>query len=474
MKKLFKKHRLSGLLLLLLAVILFLLCLTMDSLELTYGLRTDFSFNKVTTTSATTNEILAEIHTPVHIYAIYQDQTDPQLIELLKRYQALNPLVTYEVTNITMNPGLAARFKGDAENTLTQDCLVVFCAETERYRILKYTDLMSANYSVALEDYIYGLNYEKALTEAMIYVTRDTIPEIAILQGHGELDVGVADYLCDFLVSNHYDVRFVNLLAGDTLEGTSLLFLLSPYKDLSKNEIESLLTYLNGGGSLFITCDADDPVESMPNYLSLLRLYGFTPLDGVAVAAADEPNTYYDAFPYVLLPTMQPTLPTNALIAGYQNTLLLQWARAFETPVQADNSLTVQPVLFSSYNTYLIDIYRDSLDQQDSDPTGPFAMALLAERMMTSTEISRAFIIGCSTMLTDANQYAITDSGVFILRMVQHLLGQEGISLAIEQKPAVPPGLSATSQTLGIALIVLAPLLVLATALIVLLPKRNR
>ena len=469
------RRRFPTLLLALSLCLMVVLCLAMDSLELTYGLRQDLSFNELTTTSATTNDILAEIHTPVHIYALYQkgDEYEP-LIEVLKRYQATNPLVTYEVADITLNPNLVNRFKGDAENPLTQDSLVAYCPATDRYKIIRAAHLISQSYSVTLGTYIMELNYEKAITEAIVYVTRDEIPEIAVLQGHAELDENVTGYLTDFLSSNNYHVSFVDLKNGDALRDAELLFILSAQKDLSASDVTAILSFLNRGGSLFITCDVIDPIQKMPNFLSLFRLYGFIPLEGATISAADESHTYYDNFPYIILPAIEDTAPTRAMLSGGEDTLMLLWARAFETPGQTDKNLKAQTVLYSSYNAYLSDITRDDYAQQESDPTGPFSMAVLSERLMESTELSRAFIIGSSTMLTSGDQYAMTDSGTFILRMVQHLVGQEGISLAIEQKPAVRPGLSASSQTLGMILIVLAPLLVFIAALIVLVPRRHR
>lgn len=473
MKKI--RHRFSTLLLLLFLLLLVLVCLAMDSLELTYGLRQDLSFNELTTTSATTNDILAEIYTPVHIYALYQkgDEYEP-LLEVLKRYRALNPLLTYEVADVTLNPNLVNRFKGDAENPLTQDCLVVYCPATDRYKIIRPANLISQSYNVALETYITELNFEKALTEAIVYVTREEIPEIALLHGHDELSDTATGYLTEFLSSNNYHISFVDLKSEGALDDTKLLFILSAQKDLSTSDLTALLSFLNRGGSLFITCDVIDPIQSMPNFLSLLRLYGFVPLEGATVSAADEPNTYYSDRPYIILPTIEDTPATRSMLLGGDDTLMLLWARAFETPVQTDKNLKAQTVLYSSYNAYLSDINREDYTQQPNDPTGPFTMAVLSERLMESTELSRAFIIGSSTMLTSGEQYAITDSGTFVLRMVQYLIGQEGISLAIEQKPAVRPGLSASSQNMGVALIVLAPLLVLIAALIVLVPRRHR
>ena len=86
----------------------------------------------------------------------------------------------------------------------------------------------------------------------------------------------------------------------------------------------------------------------------------------------------------------------------------------------------------------------------------------------------KAFIIGNTTFMTDSNLYATTDNGPFLLRMLAHLMDREAISLNIAAKPAVRPGLSASGQSMGVALMVAAPLAVLMAAVWVLVPRRNR
>lgn len=453
-----------------------ILCLTMDSLELTLSLRTDLSFNAMTTLSAPTEEILAEIKKPVHIYALYKKgEEELPLLEFLNRYHVINNLVTWEQTDVTQNPALVTRFASDAENNVTQGSLIVYCEETGRFRVLKSTDFLAYGYDIELGTFdVEAYNYEKRITEAMIYVTRDEIPQIAILQGHGELDAGAAGILTSLLTSNNYGVSFVNLIGGDRLPEDSLLMILSPQKDLLDSELAVITEHIGRGNSLFITCDYDDPVEKMPNYLSLLRLYGFVPLDGIVVASDSEPGTFLDGYPIAIRPQMLSTAATSALVTGGEDLLILNVTRAFLTPQQTDSRLKCETVLVSTDKAYLFnDAYRDTLEQRDTDETGPFSMALLAERMMDTTELSRAFISGNSSLFINDHQ-GYDDRYVFTLRVVQYLLSQEPISLAIEQKPAFRPGLAATSQNLGIALIIFAPLAVLFAALVVLVPRRHR
>lgn len=474
MSRWFNRHSISTPLLLGLLVLLILLCLTMDSLELTLGLRSDLSFNALTTPSATTEEVVAEVTVPVHIYAVFpKGEEDQYLLEVLKRYHSMNALISWEQTDVTMNPGLVTRFQSDIDKPVSQRCLIVYCEQTGRYRIIQELSFLAISYDTTLEAYdVSGLTYEKSISEALIYVTREAIPEVAILQGHGELDANSSAFFADYLVTNNYAVSYINLLNGDTLENKDLLIILSPQRDMMMTELNLINEYISQGGSLFITCDPNDPIENMPNTLSLYRLYGFTPIEGIVVADVDEAGTYYDSYPYALLPSMQDTSLTTNLIASSESMLLFVMARAFETPESVDSHLSYETLLLSGSKSYLAGL--ETLEKKEGSDTKAFALSLAASRLMETTVLSQAVIVGNSGFLTDSNHYAISDSGPFLLKMVQHLTNQDAISLSISHKPAVRPGLSASSQTLGMILIIAIPVIVLLIAMIVLLPRRHR
>ena len=291
----FRYGSMSTLLLCLCIAVLMAVVLLCDTLEEENGWRMDFSFNELTTQSETTEAILASLPYDVHIYALFTPGSeDLPLMELLNRYASASDRVTWEQTSVTLNPTLTTRFRGTSDEPLTNDSLIVSCEATGRYKILSPDSFISLSLDYEAGVYeIAGLTYEKEITSAIAYVTREDIPRVMILQGHGELDQGTTAVLADFLTSNNFEVVYFELTDADvTLEPEDLLLILSPQRDFMPTELEAITDFAAAGGNLFITCDYTDDVSAMPNYQSLLRSYGFQPLDGVVIAGAEETGTY--------------------------------------------------------------------------------------------------------------------------------------------------------------------------------------
>lgn len=452
-----------------------------SSLEKKNGWRVDYSFNALTTQSETTLQILEQLPHPVHIYALFsKGQEDAPLMELLDRYAAASDLVTWEQTDITLNPGLLTRFQSDlSEDTITNDSLIVSCEETGRWKVLSPADFisLSLNYEEGVYE-IAGLTYESRITSAINYVTQAEIPRILVLQGHGELGEDALAVFEELLEGNNFDVQYFSFADKDvTLDPSDTLAILSPIRDLTDVEMEQITAFALQGGSFLFTCDYTDPIEDMPNYQALLRSYGFLPKAGLVIASADEPSSYYSDMRIALIPTMQSTDVTYDLVTSGADTLLLVGTRAFEMPDQSDKNLDVSAVLTTGYKAYLRNLATGdltTLEQMDDDELGPFALGLQARRVTTEGYISRAFVLGCSTVLTDSQVHAMTDSQEFILRMTEFLLNTDPIDLGIMAKTALRPQLSVESVTLGSVLLVALPFTVLAAAFIVLWPRRNR
>jgi len=446
-------------------------------LEDTYGWRTDFSFNNLTTQSETTRSTLASLPYPVHIYALYtKGQEDLTLIEILNRYQAGSSLVTYEMLELDKNPGLISKFQGDSETSLSADSLIVYCETTNRYKILPPEGFASLGYNIETGEYGLEAAYEKRITESLLYVTRDTIPEIMLLAGHGELSGDSAATLTQVLSSNNYQVRSVDLHSGDQLTPGALLMILSPRIDLEEEELKTITYFVAAGSPLFITCDIDDDLSNMPRYMSLLRLYGIVPRDGVVMASKEEADTFFNGSTVYLTPYLLSSQATDSLLTAGQNYFIMPVARAFETPATAVSGLTVMPILASGYKAYLRDTSDGNTtpDQQDTDPIGPFSLALLSTRTQQDGTLSNVFALGSSMMINEGQIFTYSNNLEFLLRMCEHLLNQKPISLDIISKPYMRPGLMDTGKTAGAAVAVALPLMVLILALVVLLPRRHR
>ena len=454
--------------------------MVMTSLEKKNGWRVDYSFNAMTTQSEKTLEILAALEHPVHIYALFvKGQEDQPLMELLDRYAAASQLVTWEQTDVSLNPGLLTKFRGTtSDETVGNDSLIVYCEATGRHKILSPADFisLSLNYDEGVYE-IAGLTYESKITSAINYVVQDEIPRVMVLQGHGELEEDGTTVFAELLRANNFEVQYFRMGDSDAmLEPDDLLVLLSPVRDLNEVETKAIAEFAAKGGSILFTCDYSDPLENMPNYAALMRSYGFEAKNGIVVASPEQGNTYYNNVRIDLIPDMLSTDVTISLVDAGADTLLLAGSRAFALPAEGDRSLITQTVLQSGDKAYLRDLNSGnlSLDQSREDEVGPFALALQARRVTGEGYVSRAFVLGSSTLLTSAQIHAMTDAQEFIVRVVEFLLDAEPVDLGIMAKAALRPQLSVESVAMGSVMLVALPLMVIAAALLVLWPRRNK
>lgn len=468
----------SALLLVLLAASLAALNIGISALETKNDWKIDASFNRISTHSEATRILLKDLPHGVHIYALFRKgDEDAPLLELLNRYSAANGKITWETTDPGLNPALLSRF-ATTDRVPAENDLIVFCEETGRWQVLGPDDYVSVSMDMETGEFSYaGWTYEKSISEAIDYVTRDRVPRVVILQGHGELDGEALKAFDDLMTGNRYEVVYEDLMDPDYIpDPQDLLVFFSPLRDITGEELAKVTDFAAKGGSFLFTRDFSDPTGSMPNYAALLRSYGFIPKDGVVIADEAAAGTYYSGTPTYLLPVMVNTDITMDLIGSGATQILLPGAAAFETPEETDRNLTVSVVLRSGETSYLKVLTGStvSIDRAEGDETGAFALALQARRITSEGYLSRAFIIGCSAAMTDEQVYSMTDMPQLIMRTSEFLLDAEASDLNIMAREALRPSLGVGSTGLGSVLLAALPLLVLLAALLVLPGRRNR
>ena len=468
----------SAVMLVLVLAALVVLNIGAQTLERKKGWRIDLSFNAIASQSPETVEILKDLDTPVKIWALYRKgDEDAPLEELLDRYAAVSPQISWEQVDPALNPALLNRFTTDSV-TPGSDSLIVWCEKTGRFRVLGPEDYVSIGMDTETGEYTYtGWTYERSITSAISYVARERIPRAVILQGHGEMDAQTLAGFETLMTENQYEVTYADLTdSGYTPDPEDLLIFFSPLRELTETELATLTSFAGKGGSFLFTCDYSDPVSDMPNYAALLRSYGFLPREGIVVADLQDSSSYYNGNQVWLLPEMSPTDLTLDLIAGGKDHLLLPGARAFEEPEEGDRNLTSAAVLRSGNTSYLKALGRDtvSIEKAAEDPQGTFPLALEARRITAEGYVSRAFIIGCSAALADQQLYSMTDSRQLVIRAAEFLLKLDASDLNIMPREAVRPSLSVNSSAIGSMILVALPLGVLFAALVVLGPRRSR
>ena len=373
------------------------------------------------------------------------------------------------------NPLLLTQFT-DAlgENSVSDDCLIIDCPATNRARILTANDYYTYDIDPATGYIKTGyINYEKRITEAIVYVTQETLPTIQILTGHGELTAADTVYLEEALVDANYQVERVSLLSGGQLDPDSLLMILCPQYDLAAQELSVMLEFAKAGGNFFIVTAYDGPM-GLTNFNALLRSYGANPYPGLVIAQESDTDSYFSDSPVLLMPYMQETDATRSLLEAGKNTLILSGARAFKMPEILPEGVALTPVLVTG-EAYIRN-YLDGLitaEQQPDDEAGRFPVALWSDKMYENGVQSQAFIMGEEISILDYEQLTTTDSKPFLIQIVRSLHDQIPINLNILPKAGAREGLYLGSLTPAVIVIILLPLFILIGAAVVLLPRKN-
>ena len=370
----------------LILIIAITLNLLVQLLENRHGLKKDFSYNAITTLSPQTIQMVKNITEPVEIFTIAnRGQEDPQLVDLIARYQKENPLISFELVIPSENPGFIQTYKEKGED-LALDSTLIRSVTTNRYKILPPTAYVIPQYNQQLE-IEYHYQYEKVLSEGLVYVTANHVPKALFTTGHQELaQIQSLSSLENILSANYFSLSYAALTDNPDLFNTDILFIISPMKDFTQEEIDLIREYLSKGGALFVTLDPvfheeNTKREYLPNFTALLKAYGIIPTEGTILA--DKKDTdYYAANSFVLKPLLSDQQLLSPLKEQGLTDILLPYTTGFFEPEVLDEKLLVESLLNSSSTAYEKKLTENMevFDKSPEDPLGPFSLAILATR----------------------------------------------------------------------------------------------
>ena len=249
----------------------------------------DLSERALFTISDETKEVLSRVDEDVKIYLLTQrGQENPTIREMLERYHALNSHVTWSTVDPVTNPAFLEQYTTD---TLSDNSIIA--VSDKRSYPVDYYEIFQTEYSE--EDYYNYYYYgqipqgtpyyygELQLTTAVDYVTRDDLPVLATLEGHGE--AALSENYASLIGDENVEIRSLTLLNVDAVpdDVTSILINI-PTSDISAAEETMLADYLDRGGSVILVTGAVSWSEkAMPNLAALAAKMGMESVDGLVV-----------------------------------------------------------------------------------------------------------------------------------------------------------------------------------------------
>lgn len=304
----------------------------------------DMSASKLYSITSNTKAVVNNLEDDVTIYWIVQADEEDAIIEaLLDRYNSLSDHISVEKKNPDVYPTFAEQY--------TDEDIYVTDA-----------DLYSYSYTISFDG-------EGAITSAIDYVVTDELPQLYVLEGHGEQEL--PQTFADQITKENIETTQFSLLTNDSVpEEADAVLIYEPQSDISEEEKTKLADYANAGGKLLVIAGPVDGV-SLNNLESLLADYGVTTVEGVVVEASTD---HYTAQPYILLPDMQQDGITDALIQEnyYPNMPIAQGFVVNEDAENVVEVLTTSDEAFSKAAGYDLTTY----EKEDGDTDGPFALAV--------------------------------------------------------------------------------------------------
>lgn len=328
--------------------------------------RYDISATKLYSITSNTKVVVNALEEDVTIYWIVQSGAEDDVIEtLLSKYESLSDHITVVKKNPDVYPTFAEQYTDEA---VQNNSLVVECGDRSRY--IAYDDIYVQEADMYSYSYSTSFDGEGAITSAIDYVVTDELPQLYLLEGHGEQELPAS--FSEQIEKENIETNTLSLLTVDEIpEDADCVMIYEPSSDISEEEKEMLADYTKNGGKLLIIAG---PVQDgeLTNLNSLLADYGVETCEGIVVEGNRE---YYTVQPHILLPDMNSSDITDPLIEEhyYPNMPISQGLIVSESA--GDNVtelLTTSDQAFSKVAGYDLQTY----EKEDGDIDGPFAVAV--------------------------------------------------------------------------------------------------
>lgn len=325
---------------------------------------------------------------PVTIYYVASEAgTDTLLSSLVQRAQQQNDLITVKrLVPGTAGDDIVTRY---APSGLSENSLIV--VSPLRSYVIANEDLIAVQYNQTAYYYYGQYVVEKSeyqadslLAFALSYTTREEMPTVYQLTGHGETALG--GLVSDELARRYVALERLNLSATDAVPADALALVINhPTQDLTKEESNQLLSYLKAGGRLLLTTAYDN--ASFPNLGDVTAYYGLTAVSGLVQDPA-EGRHYSDSngvYNYYMRPAVETSAALEALAADQSLSLCVAQSHALTTGTISRAGLTVEPLLLTSEEAYLKATLEGvtTLDKEEGDRTDAFILAASASEQET-------------------------------------------------------------------------------------------
>lgn len=425
----------------------------------------DISSSQLYSITSNTKVVLNNLQEDVTIYWIVQADAEDEILEnLLAKYESQSDHIDVVKKNPDVYPTFAEQYTSEE---VPNNSLIVECGDRSRY--ISNDDI----YEYKMDYYSYteyadSFDGEGAITSAIDYVVTEELPQLYMLEGHGEEELPAT--FAEQVEKDNIEVNTFSLLTVETVpEEADCVLIYAPATDLSEDEVGKLSDYVSGGGKLMVVSGPSEE-GTLTNLNSLLESYGVTVTEGIVVE--EDQNHYYFGYPFVLLPDLNSHAITDPLLEN--NYHVLMSVASGLTVSDSTGAGTVTELLTTTDASFCKTAGYDlsTYEKEEGDIDGPFALAVSIE---DSSGGALVWFASNDFLTEDINQISSGANSDLAMNALASLIG-ETEAMAISSKSLNFNCLTiseAVSSFLKVLMIGVVPLAYLGVGIGVMVRKRR-
>lgn len=421
----------------------------------------DVTSQKLYSLTDDTKTMLKNLEDDITIYVINSEENADEMVNTtLDRYEELSEHIKIEYKDPLVSPNFYREF---ADSVSTNSLIVV---SGERSKVIDYNSLYEREYDYySYSSTVTGYDAEGQITSAIDYVTNEAVPIVYQIEGHGEVTLETS--FTEVLSKENVELSTINLLQYDEIpEDAACILLLAPTTDLSSDDADKIISYLQNGGKAVISVTLTD--GTLPNFDRVLEAYGVT--NNYSMIVESDRNHYYQT-PYYLLPNVDYSDVTADIYSS--NYIFSPYTMSLDFDMENEDR-TVEVFLSTSENAYAKadPATAETFDYVEGDVRGTFNTGVL----ITEEETKLAVISSGYVFTESANSMVSGANSKLFGNIIAQFTGkEENISIAAKNYSL---GNIAVSQTgiilLGLLFTVALPVVILASGIVVWARRRKR
>lgn len=368
----------------------------------------DLSSQKLYTIGEQTEKMLKKLNKDVQIYFVAQDGTESSDIEkLLERYEEGSKHVQVEQKDPAVNPTFVLQYTSD---NISNNSVIVVCGD--KSKVIDYTDMYETtiNYSTYSQQ-VTGFDGEAQLTSALNYVVSEDMPVLYTLEGHEE--ASMSETMKETIQKANIDIQSLNLLTEEAVpEDTECLFIFAPAKDLSEDEADKVISYLENGGKAFIVSNYTD--EDMSNFNRVLENYGVRPVNGIVFEG--DSDHFVSQNPYYLLPNIENNEITSQL-SSQSRYVLAAMAQGISQIENVRDSLEISSILSTTDSSYSkTDLENmETMEKEEGDIQGPFDLGVMITEKVDDEKETQIVYFSSQSLFDDSANAMVSGTNYELL-----------------------------------------------------------